>query len=246
MYRGVSKLADKEREKYMVPAKRILKPATVPKPKVELADETKLINLTFIEGAPFTYLAKQKDVKIFAISMKDIEYQLKKATKSPTDPKTVIPKEYHEFLDVFSKEASDTLSEHSKYDHRIWFLEGYKNHGNSPLRAMFEPKLQFVKKFVEEHLKKGFIEASSALCLSPIMLAVKPGGGVWFCVDFRRLNELTVKDAYLIPLIEETLAQLKNAKVFTKIDIRQAFHKLRMAADSEDYITFSCRFGIFK
>ena len=246
MYQGVSKLADKEGEKYMIPAKRILKPATIPKPKVELANETKPIDLAFIGGAPFTYLAKQKDVEIFAISMRDIEYQLEKATKTPIDPKIVVPEEYHKFLDIFSKEASDTLFEHSKYDHRIQFLEGYKDYGNSPLRVMSEPKLQFVKKFVEEHLKKGFIKASSAPCSSSIMLAVKLGGSVRFCVDYRRLNKLTVKDAYPIPLIEETLAQLKNAKVFTKIDIRQAFHKLRMTADSENYITFSYRFGAFK
>ena len=102
-YRGISKLANKEGEKYVVPAKHILKPATVPKPKVELADETKPINLAFIGGAPFTYLAKQKDVEIFAISMRNIEYQLEKATKTPTDPKTVVSEKYHEFLDVFLK-----------------------------------------------------------------------------------------------------------------------------------------------
>ena len=60
------------------------------------------------------------------------------------------------------------------------------------------------------------------------------------------MNELTIKDAYPIPLIEETLVQLKNAKVFTKINIWQAFHKLQIAADLEDYTTFSCRFGAFK
>ena len=76
--------------------------------------------------------------------------------------------------------------------------------------------MQFVKKFVEEHLKKGFIEASSASYSSPIMLAVKPGGGVRFCVDYRRLNKLTVKDAYPIPLIEETLAQLKTLRFSQK------------------------------
>ena len=151
--------------------------------------------------------------------MQDIKYQLEKATKTPTDPKTVVPEDYHKFLDIFLKEALDTLSEHSKYDHRIQFLEGYKNHGNSLLHAMFELKLQFVRKFLEENLKKRFIKASSAPYLSPIMLAVKPGRGVRFCVDYRRLNKLTVKDAYLIPLIEKTLAQLKNAKVFPKIDI---------------------------
>ena len=65
-------------------------------------------------------------------------------------------------------------------------------------------------------------------------------------MDYKRLNKLTVKDAYLIPLIKKTLAQLKNAKVFTKINIWQVFHKLRMAADLEDYTTFSCKFGVFK
>ena len=166
--------------------------------------------------------------------------------KTPTDLKTVVPKEYHEFLDIFLKKASDTLSPHLKYDYQIRLLEGYRDHGNSPLSKMSEPKLQFVKKFLEEHLKKRFIEASSASCSSQIMLAVKPEGGIKFCVDYRRLNKLTKKDVYPIWLIKETLAQLKNAKVFTKIDICPVFHKLRMATDLEDYTTFALRFGAFK
>ena len=78
------------------------------------------------------------------------------------------------------------------------------------------------------------------------MLAAKLEGDIRFCVDYRGLNKLIKKDAYPIPLIEETLAQLKNAKVFTKIDIHQAFYKLRMAANLEDYTTFALRFGAFK
>ena len=183
-----------------------------------LSIETKLLDLAFISAAPFQYLAKQKDVEIFAVSMRDIknelnvilmkniEYQLNKMAKTPTNPKTVVPEEYHKFLDIFSKEASDTLSPHSKYDHQIHLLEGYRDHGNSLLSKMSEPKLQFVKKFPEEHLKKRFIEASSAPYSSCIMLAVKPGGGIRFCVNYRRLNELTKKDTYPIPLIEKTLA----------------------------------------
>ena len=111
---------------------------------------------------------------------------------------------------------------------------------------MSEPKLQFVKKFLEEHLKKRFIKASSASSLSQIMLAAKPGGGIRFCIDYRHLNELTKKNVYSIPLIKETLTQLKNAKIFTKINICQAFHKLRMTADSEDLTTFVLQFGAFK
>ena len=111
---------------------------------------------------------------------------------------------------------------------------------------MSESKLQFIKKFLEEHFKKGFIEANSAPCLSQTMLAAKPEKDIRFCVNYRCLNKLTKKDAYPISLIKKTLAQLKNAKVFTKINICQAFHKFRMTADSEDLTTFASRFGAFK
>lgn len=78
-----------------------------------------------------------------------------------------------------------------------------------------------------------FIEASSALCSPPFLLAKKHGDGVRFCVDYRKSNDLTKKDAYPIPIIEETLAQLKHARYFTKIGIRQVFHKLRLAVNSD-------------
>ena len=96
-----------------------------------------------------------------------------------------------------------------------------------------------MKKFLEKHLKKGFIETSSAPYSSRIMVAAKSERGIRFCVNYRRLNELIKKNAYSIPLIEETLVQLKNAKVFTKINIRQAFYKLKIAANLEDLTMFA-------
>ena len=103
-----------------------------------------------------------------------------------------------------------------------------------------------MKKFLEKYLKKRFIKASSTLCSSRIMLVAKPGGGIKFCVDYRHLNKFTKKNTYPILLIKETLVQLKNAKVFTKINICQTSHKLRMATDLEDLTTFALRFGVFK
>ena len=149
---------------------------------------------------------------------------------------------------MFSKDISDTLRPYGKYDHKIELLKDKElsDLGHSALRGMSTPQLEFVKKFLEEHLKKGFIEASSAPCSCPILLAKKPGGGIKFCVDYRKLNSLTKKDAYPLPLIAETIARLKKAIVFTKINIRQAFHKLRMAIESEDATTFASRFGSYK
>ena len=73
-YRGVSKLAVSEEEKYVVLAKHILKPIITP--KLAPMDKIKLLDLAFIGAAPFQYLAKQKNVEIFTISMQDINNEL--------------------------------------------------------------------------------------------------------------------------------------------------------------------------
>ena len=195
--------------------------------------------------APFQYLAKQEGMEVFAILMQNIKYQLNKDKRPPINPATKVPECYHNFLNVFSKEASNILSAYLKHNHVIR-LFSEKDHGQAVLKGMLKEKLVFVKKFLEVNLKKGFIEASNALCSSPIMLAVKSRDDIQFCVDYQKLNELTKKDAYSILLIAETLAQLSHTKIFTKIDIWQAFHKLCMAAELEDLITMISWFGVYK
>ena len=156
--------------------------------------------------APFKYFIKQKDVKIFSISVQDINkklellqgvaaeaaavlidninFQINKTDKPLTDPKTVVFEEYHDFLDMFLKEASDTVVEHSKYNHQIRLLEGHKDLGHSLLREISQEQLEFVKRFLKDNLKKEFIKASSLPYSSPILLAKKPGRGIKFCVDY--------------------------------------------------------------
>ena len=170
------------------------------------------------------HLVKKK-AEIFAISMRDIKYQLNKTTKPPTNLKTVVLEEYHDFLDVFSKDISDTLRPYGKYDHKIELLKDKQlsNLGHSTLWGMSTPQLEFVKKFLEEHLKKRFIEASSAPCSSLILLAKKPGGGIRFFVDYWKLNELTKKNAYPLPLIAEIIARLKKLLYSQKLTSDKPF-----------------------
>ena len=184
------------------------KPEATPIPKeVPRIDPkpSKPVDVAIIGAESYRYLTHCKAVKVYAISMKDIDDQLNKESRPPTDPKLVVPPEYHEFLDVFSKIDSDTLSPHRLHDHKI-LLEGGKDHGYSPLRSMSQKELEFVRKYLEDNLRKGFIEASHAACSSPILLAKKPSGGLRFCVDYRRLNQVTKNDRYPITFIEETLA----------------------------------------
>jgi hypothetical protein len=89
-----------------------------------------------------------------------------------------------------------------------------------------------------ENLQKGFIKHSSAPFASPILFVKKPSRGLRFYIDYRRLNNITKKDRYPLPLLDETLAQIGKAKVFTKLDICQAFHQIYINPESEELTTF--------
>ena len=80
-------------------------------------------------------------------------------------------------------------------------------------------QLGMVKAYLEDHLQKGFIIPSDAPYASPVLFAKKPGEGWRFCVDYRKLNAITTKDRYPLPLIEETMARLTSAKIFMKLDV---------------------------
>ena len=90
------------------------------------------------------------------------------------------------------------------------------------------------------------ITTSDAPFASSVLFAKKPGGGWRFCVDYRKLNEITKKDRYPPPLIEETLARLSSAKIFTKLDVRQTFYRIRLSEEVEDLTTFRTRYGSYK
>ncbi|THC87443.1 hypothetical protein EYZ11_013110 [Aspergillus tanneri] len=77
-------------------------------------------------------------------------------------------------------------------------------------------------------------------------MALKPGGGLRFCVDYRKLNSITKKDRYPLPLISEFMERISHARIFTKIDIRQGFHRIRMDPKQEDLTTFRTRYGSYK
>lgn len=158
-----------------------------------------------------------------------------------------LPSQYADFKDVFSKAASDVLPPHHSYDHKIILENATESSiGYTPLRHQSVGELQATRQYLMDNLDKGFIEPSQAPFAAPILFVKKPNGGLRFCIDYRKLNNLTRKDRYPLPLLDETLTRMSRAKVFTKLDIRQAFHRIRMDPESEDLTTFRTRYGSFK
>lgn len=206
------------------------------------------IDIAEISAVGFHFNLRQPANEFFSTSL----YEIDRILEDREDPDEIteeieknLPSEYFPFKDVFSKTASDKLPPHRLYDHRIQ-LESENTLGYSPLYSQTTAELQATKQYLLENLNKGFIEPSQAPFSSPILFVKKPNGGLRFCVDFRKLNAISRKDRYPLPLIDETLARLNKAKVFTKLDIRQAFHRIRMDPASEDLTTFRTRYGSYK
>ncbi len=107
-------------------------------------------------------------------------------------------------------------------------------------------KLLETKKYRKENLKKGFISPSLAPFVFPILFVAKPNEELRFYVDYRKLNALTRRNRYPIPLIEETLARVMGCKYLTKLNIIVAFNKLRMHSNSENYTTFVITMSAYK
>lgn len=156
-----------------------------------------------------------------------------------------IPKEYHDLIDLFSKKKANALPPHRNSDHKIRLTQP-NNLTLSPLYRQTTQELQALKKFIDENLNRGWIAPSNASFAAPILFVKKANGDLRLCVDYRKLNEISAKDGYPLPRIDEILSQMSKAKIFTKLDLRAAFNAIRMHPDSEELTAFQTCFGQFK
>ena len=159
--------------------------------------------------------------------------------------RTKVPKKFYDFLDVFDRKAAEVLSLNRTYDHKIE-IDSDEPLSKSQLYLMLQFKLQKMKEYLKKNLQKGFIILSNASYASLILFAQKSNGDLRFCVDYQKLNSLTKKDQYLLPLINETLAQMTECKFITKFDIIAAFNKLCMNSGSEDLMIFITSMRLYK
>jgi hypothetical protein len=103
-----------------------------------------------------------------------------------------------------------------------------------------------LKKQIAELQSKGFIRPSSSPWGVPVLFVEKKDGTQWMCVDYRSLNEVTIKNKYPLPRIENLFDQLKGASVFSKIDLRSGYHQLKIRESDIPKITFRIRYGLYE
>ncbi|RLM79741.1 gag-pol [Panicum miliaceum] len=102
------------------------------------------------------------------------------------------------------------------------------------------------KKQIEEMLAKGFIRPSSSPWGAPVIFVDKKDGSRRMCVDYRSLNDVTIKNKYPLPRIEDLFDQMRGAKVFSKIDLRSGYHQLRIRPEDIPKTAFTTRYGLYE
>ena len=102
-----------------------------------------------------------------------------------------------------------------------------------PIYALSEKELQTLQQYLDENLKKGFIQKSESPAGYPILFVPKKDGGLRLCVDYRKLNDITVKNRYPLPNIKELQDRLQGAQWFTKLDLRGAYNLIRIKKGEE-------------
>ncbi|XP_026428676.1 uncharacterized protein LOC113324580 [Papaver somniferum] len=151
-------------------------------------------------------------------------FSISTPTSPPTTPDILLPL-LHEFDDIFQEPTQ--LPPQRNLDHKIPLQP---NSAPINLRSYKSPYIKkgVVEQLVQEILKSSIIQPSNSSFASPILL-VKKNDNTWrFCVDCRKLNNITVKDKFPIPIIEELLDELNGAIVFTRIDLRAGYHQIRV------------------
>ena len=107
-------------------------------------------------------------------------------------------------------------------------------------------ELWTLREFLDEHLSLGFIRPTSSPHGAPVLFVKKKDGSLRLCVDFRGLNRITKKDRYPLPLISDLLDAPGKARIYTKIDLRHAYHLVRITPGDEWKTAFRTRYGSFE
>jgi hypothetical protein len=103
-----------------------------------------------------------------------------------------------------------------------------------------------LKDYIDPNEKYSWIRTSISPAGAPIHFVKKKDGSLRLCVDYQRLNDITIKDRMPLLLIGESLDLLANATIYTKLDIKDAYHNLRIAKGEEKKMAFRTRYGLYE
>ena len=147
---------------------------------------------------------------------------------------TKVPAEYSNFADVFSLDLVSELPEHTRINnHAIKLVNGCQQLPYGSIYSLELVELEILKAYIETNLANGFIRLSNSSAGASILFDQKSNGSLQLCVNYWGLNILTIKNRYLLPLIEESLDRLGRARRFTQLDLTTTYHRIRIRKEDK-------------
>ena len=129
--------------------------------------------------------------------------------------------------------------------HRITLTENARPYFQHPYRA--GPDMREAERTeIQRMLQLDVIEPSNSPWAAPTVFAPKKDGSLRFCVDYRRLNDVTVRDSYPIPRMDECLDSLGDAKIFSTLDANTGYWQVEIDEQSRSMTTFSSHWGVYR
>ena len=148
-----------------------------------------------------------------------------------------------EFADVFSFSSKD-LGRTKELKHHIFTSDAQPVH-LSP-RRIPQARREELRGLLRDMLESDVIQQSDSPWSSPIVLAKKHDGTTRFCVDYRKVNEVTRKDAYPLPRVDDTLDTLVGSKFFTTLDLASGYWQVEVASEDQPKTAFTTPEGLYQ
>ena len=158
----------------------------------------------------------------------------------------LVPYEYHKFGKVFSDKDAERFPKKHPWDHAIDLIDSTPPMLNCKTYPLGEGQQAVLDKFIDEHLKKGYIRRSNSPYASPFFFVKKKDGKQQPVQDYCKLNELTVRNTYPLPLIKELVWQLIGKEWFTKFDVWWGYNNVRIKEGDERKAAFKTNQELFE
>lgn len=162
-----------------------------------------------------------------------------------TEGEVTLPDVYREYTAVFEEPDPGAFPKGALSRHSIPIIEGEKV-PYGPIYPLSAKELRVLREYIDSSIQKGWIQASESPAGAPILFTPKKDGNLRLCVDYRGLNKVTRKNRYPLPLIPEIIDRLAGAKVYTKLDLRDAYHRIRIEEGDRWKTAFRTRYGHYE
>jgi len=193
---------------------------------------------------------KHQDIKFKTRRTQTTESKEQDNGKIGKEPNATNPKDLSEYIQLFThlfnKKKFEKLQEQREWDHKINLMEEVPKELNTKVYAMTIKEEEALNQWLDKQLKASLIVESKSRYVAPCFYIPKKDGSLWLVQDYRKLNQVTIKDKMLLSLIGEVIDKSKEAKYFNKLDLIWGYNNIQIKEGNEWKAAFLTNKGLFK